>query len=110
MARAGTLLAGVAATSLRARLAEAPGSPTPATTSGKPPSAVSSTQPVQSPSGASEKIFARHFRQTLITLAIGHEFHEFRPIDHQRITLAPGRRRCFRSRDRHATGPKTAAA
>ncbi len=33
---------------------------------------------MQSPSGASEKIVVPHFRQTLITLAIGlHEFHEF---------------------------------
>src|SRR5206468_12582269 len=30
--------------------------------------AVSSTQPVQSPSGASERIFVPHFRQALITL------------------------------------------
>ncbi len=37
------------------------------------PSAVSSTQPVQSPSGASEKIFAPHFRQILITLIIAGE-------------------------------------
>jgi hypothetical protein len=32
---------------------------------------------VQSPSGASEKIFAPHFRQILVNLAIRHEFHEF---------------------------------
>src|SRR6476659_1278904 len=110
MARAGTLLPGVGATSLRARLSEAPRSPTPATAPGSIPSAVSSTQPVQSPSGASEKIVVPHFRQTLITLAIGHEFHEFRPTDHQRITLAPGSRRFFRSMGRRATDPKTAAA
>jgi hypothetical protein len=36
--------------------------------SGSVRSAVSSTQRVQSPSGASEKIFAPHFRQTLITV------------------------------------------
>src|SRR4029077_10912638 len=110
MARAGALLADVGATSLRVTLSEAPGSPTPATAAGKIPSAVSSTHPVHSPSGASEKIVVPHFRQTLITLAIEHEFHKFRPIDHQRITLAPGMRRCFRSRDRHAGGPKTAGA
>jgi len=65
------LLADAGATSLRASLFEAP-KWTPAATSGKLPSAVSSTQPVQSPSGASERIFAPHFRQTLITLAIGY--------------------------------------
>jgi hypothetical protein len=43
-----------------------PGSSTPATT----PSAVSSKHAVQSPLGASEKIFALHLRQTLITLII----------------------------------------
>jgi hypothetical protein len=32
------------------------------------PSALSRTQPVQSPSGASEKIFAPQLRQTLITV------------------------------------------
>jgi hypothetical protein len=36
----------------------------------KIPSAVSSTHPVQRPSGASEKIFEPHFRQALITVAI----------------------------------------
>src|SRR5881394_3921119 len=40
---------------------------TPAT-SGKIPSAVSSTHAVHSPFGASEKIFAPHLRQILITL------------------------------------------
>jgi hypothetical protein len=48
--------------------------PTPAMVFAKLPSAVSSTHPVQSPSGASENIFAPHFRQSLITLAIRHEF------------------------------------
>src|SRR5438309_943591 len=48
-----------------------PESPTPATgASGKIPSAVSSMHAVQSPLGASEKIFAPHLRQTLITLII----------------------------------------
>ena len=36
----------------------------------KLPSALFSTHPGQSPSGASEKIFAPHFRQILITLII----------------------------------------
>src|SRR5690349_18916813 len=38
--------------------------------SGTVPSAVSSTQAVQRPLGASEKIFVPHLRQTLITLII----------------------------------------
>src|ERR1700758_2239142 len=50
-----------------------PGSPTPATASMKIPSAVSSAHAVQSPLGASEKIFAPHFRQTLITLIIARD-------------------------------------
>src|SRR5215470_14539976 len=50
-----------------------PGSPTPATATGPIPSAVSSTQAVQSPFGASEKIFAPHLRQTLITLIIARD-------------------------------------
>src|SRR4029450_7773511 len=41
--------------------------------SGKIPSAVSSTHAVQRPRGASEKIFAPHLRQTLITLIIGRD-------------------------------------
>src|SRR5436853_4950501 len=41
-----------------------------ATGSGKSSSAVSSVQPVQSPLGASEKIFAPHFRQILVTRII----------------------------------------
>src|SRR3954453_9536263 len=45
---------------------------TPAT-SGKIPSAVSSTHAVHSPFGASEKIFAPHLRQILITLIIARE-------------------------------------
>src|SRR6476646_4627427 len=45
---------------------------TPAIASGKI-SAVSSTHAVQRPFGASEKIFARHLRQTLITLIIGRD-------------------------------------
>src|SRR5215467_6728856 len=44
-----------------------------ATASGKIPSAVSSTHAVQSPRGASEKIFAPHLRQTLITLIIARD-------------------------------------
>src|SRR5206468_10351843 len=47
-----------------------PWSAIPGTASGKIPSAVSSAQAVQSPFGASEKIFAPHFRQTLITVII----------------------------------------
>src|SRR6266566_1444015 len=43
------------------------------TGSGKIPSAVSSTHAVQSPRGASEKIFAPHLRQTLITLIIARD-------------------------------------
>src|SRR6266576_6858730 len=44
---------------------------TPATgASGKIPSAVSSTHAVQSPLGASEKIFAPHLRQTLLAVFI----------------------------------------
>src|SRR6266481_76425 len=51
-----------------------PESPTPATgESGKIPSAVSKTHAVQSPRGASEKIFAPHLRQTLITLIIARD-------------------------------------
>src|SRR2546430_11406435 len=45
----------------------------PATASGKIPSAVSNTHAVQSPLGASEKIFAPHLRQTLITLIIARD-------------------------------------
>src|SRR5205823_12589597 len=45
----------------------------PATASEKIPSAVSSTHAVQSPRGASEKIFAPHLRQTLITLIIARD-------------------------------------
>src|SRR6267143_6687258 len=41
--------------------------------SGKMPSAVSSTHAVQRPRGASEKIFAPHLRQTLITLIIARD-------------------------------------
>jgi hypothetical protein len=37
------------------------------------PSAVSKTHAVQSPRGASEKIFAPHLRQTLITLIIARD-------------------------------------
>src|SRR5205809_7364027 len=47
---------------------------TPATgASGKIPSAVSSTHAVQSPLGASEKIFAPHLRQTLNTLIMARD-------------------------------------
>src|SRR4030095_3776224 len=47
---------------------------TPATAaSGKIPSAVSSTHAVQSPRGASEKIFAPHLRQILITLIMARD-------------------------------------
>src|SRR5437016_13444759 len=46
---------------------------TSATASGKIPSAVSSTHAVQSPFGASEKIFAPHLRQILITLIIARD-------------------------------------
>src|SRR5205809_2838361 len=47
---------------------------TPATgASGKIPSAVSSTHAVQSPLGASEKIFAPHLRQILNTLIIARD-------------------------------------
>jgi hypothetical protein len=35
---------------------------------------------VQSPSGASEKIFAPHFRQTLITVIIAEELLERTPV------------------------------
>src|SRR5207244_7345101 len=52
--------------------AEPPSSPA-ATASGKILSAVSSTHAVQSPLGASEKIFAPHLRQTLITLIIARD-------------------------------------
>src|SRR5215470_10416859 len=44
-----------------------------ATGSGKIPSAVSSTHAVQSPFGASEKIFAPHLRHTLITLIMARD-------------------------------------
>src|SRR6476660_3480504 len=46
---------------------------TPATASGEIPSAVSSTHAVQSPFGASEKIFAPHLRQILNTLIIARD-------------------------------------
>src|SRR5947208_6787085 len=46
---------------------------TSATASGKIPSAVSSTHAVQSPLGASEKIFAPHLRQILVTLIIARD-------------------------------------
>src|SRR5436190_17795584 len=47
---------------------------TPATgTSGKIPSAVSSTHAVQTPRGASEKIFAPHLRQILVTLIMARD-------------------------------------
>src|SRR6266480_5355642 len=52
--------------------AEPPSSPA-ATASGKIPSAVSSTHAVQRPLGASEKIFAPHLRQILITLIIARD-------------------------------------
>jgi hypothetical protein len=45
-------------------------SPAVTKSSAKTPSAVSSMQPVQSPFGASEKIFAPHFRQILVTRII----------------------------------------
>src|SRR5205809_7837701 len=45
----------------------------PATASGKIPSAVSSMHAVQSPRGASEKIFAPHLRQILVTLIIARD-------------------------------------
>src|SRR6266567_1822130 len=66
-----------AAFASRESLSKSPGSPTPATGSAKRPSAVSSMQPVQSPFGASEKIFAPHFRQILVTLIIAqsHRVH-----------------------------------
>src|ERR1051326_3826070 len=54
-----------------------PGLSPPATASGNSPSAVSSIQPVQSPFGASEKIFAPHFRQILVTRIIGWEWSCF---------------------------------
>src|SRR5262245_45084413 len=44
-----------------------------ATASGEIPSAVSSTHAVQSPLGASEKIFAPHLRQTFVTLIIARD-------------------------------------
>src|SRR5215472_420469 len=51
-----------------------PESPTPAIgASGEIPSAVSSTHAVQSPFGASEKIFAPHLRQILNTLIIARD-------------------------------------
>src|SRR6266705_4586386 len=56
--------------SWRKTLSLLPGSSPLATISEKTPSAVSSMQPVQSPCGASEKIFAPHFRQILVTLII----------------------------------------
>src|SRR5437016_11958869 len=46
---------------------------TSATASGKIPSAVSSMHAVQSPLGASEKIFAPHLRQILNTLIIARD-------------------------------------
>src|SRR5215469_4049700 len=51
-----------------------PGSATPATDSSEAiPSAPSNTHAVHSPFGASEKIFAPHLRQVLITLIIARE-------------------------------------
>src|SRR6058998_1812210 len=59
--------------------AEAAADESPAVTksSAKTPSAVSSMQPVQSPFGASEKIFAPHFRQILVTLIIAGDSSRF---------------------------------
>src|SRR5215475_7584142 len=50
-----------------------PPSPPSATASDSIPTAASSTHAVQRPLGASEKIFAPHLRQTLITLIIARD-------------------------------------
>src|SRR4029077_20000463 len=69
------LLLGAPFSSTAEGVSERPGSTPPATAaSGKFPSAVFSTHLAQSPSGASEKIFAPHFRQILITLIIVESF------------------------------------
>ena len=65
--------------SSRRNLSLLPGSSTPATDSDIP-SAVSSAQAVQRPFGASEKIFAPHFRQSLITLIMVADLLEQSPI------------------------------
>src|SRR5438445_5715140 len=73
-ARTGSFKSEVALAFSRESSSRLPESPTPATgASGEIPSAVSSTHAVQSPLGASEKIFAPHLRQTLITLIIARE-------------------------------------
>src|SRR5882672_8588979 len=90
-ARAAFLLWGVAfapfaltspAEPLSSAFAEATADESPAATdgSGNIPSAVSSTHPVQSSSGASEKIFAPHFRQILIILIIAGELLAHSPM------------------------------
>src|SRR5213080_2241304 len=73
-ARTGSFKSEVALAFSRESSSTLPESPTPATgTSGKIPSAVSSTHAVQRPRGASEKILAPHLRQTLITLIIARD-------------------------------------
>ena len=90
---------------------------TPATdATGKLPSAIFSTHLGQSPSGASEKILAPHFRQTLITVFTAAfprrvfwkpgYYHEHRLAS---CPSARGRRRFFRSTDRRAANPRTAS-
>src|SRR5947209_13884920 len=70
-ARTGSFKSEVALAFSRESSSTLPESPTPGTgTSGKISSAVSSTHAVQRPLGASEKIFAPHLRQILITLII----------------------------------------
>src|SRR5207248_11087224 len=73
-ARTASFTSGPAMVSSREGLSTLPESPPPATgASGKIPSAVSSTHAVQSPLGASEKIFAPHLRQILNTLIIARD-------------------------------------
>src|SRR5438874_7176202 len=73
-ARTGSFKSEVALAFSRESSSTLPESPSPGTgTSGKIPSAVSSTHAVQSPLGASEKIFAPHLRQILVTLIIARD-------------------------------------
>ena len=69
-ARAVPVTSGAAFASSAFAEAAADESPAVTKSSAKTPSAVSSMQPVQSPFGESEKIFAPHFRQILITRII----------------------------------------
>jgi hypothetical protein len=67
------LLLGAPFSSAAEGVSERPGSAPVTDVSGEIPSAVSSTHAVQSPFGASEKIFAPHLRQILLILIIARD-------------------------------------